>query len=256
MGGVILLMLLQSVYPTIGPVRAAAPPPFAVGERFEYTAKLGILTLGSASIEVVGIDTMRGEPAWNFQFTLESSSALFKMTSRLSSWTATDDFTSLRYEQYSKERSKEYVREYDIFPDSGFYRQKGVEGTKPTIDEPLDDASFLYFIRTTELVVGKTYTYDRYFRPDKGPITITVLKKEMMELPDGTKAECLVINPVVGEKTFAKKNRARIWITDDARRIPVQIQSELVGTITLRLKRIANAGGSGSGSPDTEHSSR
>jgi hypothetical protein len=255
MGGLILLMLLQTSYPTIGPARPPAPPPFAVGERFEYTAKLGMLSLGSASIEVVGIDTVRAEAAWNFRFTLEASNALFKITSRLSSWTATDDFTSMRYEQYSKENGKEYVRDYEIYPDSGFYRQEGVAGEKETVDDPLDDASFLYFIRTTELTVGKTYTFNRYFRPDKGPITIAVLKRETLELPDGKKAVCLVINPVVGDKgTFAKKSNARIWLTDDARRIPVQIKSELFGTITLRLKRIATAGGSGS--PDTDHSSR
>jgi hypothetical protein len=255
MGGLILLMLLQSAYPAIGPVRASAPPPFAVGERFEYSAKLGMLSLGSASIEVVSIDTVRDEPAWNFRFTLDGSAALFKITSRLTSWTATDDFTSLRYEQYSKENSKEYVREYDIFADSGYYRQKGEGGNKSTVDDPLDDASFLYFIRTTELTVGKTYTFNRYFRPDKGPITIKVLKRETMELPDGEKAVCLVINPVVGDKgTFAKKSNARIWLTDDARRIPVQIKTELFGTITLRLKRIANAGGSGSS--DSDHSTR
>ena len=254
MGATILLLLLQSSYPTIGAARPVAPP-FAVGERFEYSAKLGILSLGSASIEVVGIDSVRSKPAWNFRFTLEGSTALFKITSRLSSWTATDDFNTLRFEQYSKENSKEYVREYEIFPDSGFYRQKGIEGSKETVEDPLDDASFLYFIRTTELVVGKTYTFNRYFRPDKGPITIRVLKKESMQLPDGNKAECLVINPVVGDKgTFAKKSNARMWITNDARRIPVQIQTELFGTITLRLKRIASAGGSGS--PDTDQSTR
>lgn len=248
----LLLLLLQSSQSAVSsappPPSARPAPPFGVGERFEYSAKLGILSLGSASIEVVGIDTVRTRPSWNFRFTLEAANALFRITSRLDSWTSTDEFASLRFQQYSKENSKEYVREYDIFADSGYYRQKGVEGTKETVDDPLDDASFLYFIRTTELVVGKTYTFNRYFRPDKGPITVRVLKREAMELPDGTKPLCLVINPVVGDRgTFAKKSDARIWITDDARRIPVQIQTKLFGTITLRLKRIAQSAGADRG---------
>ncbi|MGH7560991.1 MAG: DUF3108 domain-containing protein [Gemmatimonadales bacterium] len=241
----LLTLLLQTGVATIGPAAAKAPP-FAVGERFEYSAKMGILSLGDATIEVGAMDTVRGERAWKFRFQLDGGNALFRITSRLESWTSTGDFSTRRYRQYSKENGKEYVREYEVYPDAGFFRQKGVEGTTPTAEDPLDDASFLYFIRTTELVVGKTYTYNRYFRPDKGPIVIRVLKRETMELPDKRKVTCLVLNPVIGEKgTFAKRNDARLWITDDARRIPVQIKSRYpFGAITLRLEKMT-AGATG-----------
>jgi hypothetical protein len=51
---------------------------------------------------------------------------------------------------------------------------------------------------------------------------------------------CLVLNPVVGERgLFAKRNDARLWLTDDGRRIPVQIRSTFEwGQITLRLQRM------------------
>ncbi|HSE51469.1 MAG TPA: hypothetical protein VLB00_04730, partial [Gemmatimonadales bacterium] len=64
---------------------APAPPsyPFGVGERFEYTAKLGMLSLGSASIQVVSIDTLRGRPVWYFRFGLSGGGAIFKINSTL-----------------------------------------------------------------------------------------------------------------------------------------------------------------------------
>ena len=41
-----------------------APPapayPWAVGEKLTYSAKLGMLTLGSGTLEVAGVDTVRG----------------------------------------------------------------------------------------------------------------------------------------------------------------------------------------------------
>ena len=44
----------------LAPAAGPASYPFAVGERLTYTAKLGLVTLGSGSLEVAGIDTLRG----------------------------------------------------------------------------------------------------------------------------------------------------------------------------------------------------
>jgi hypothetical protein len=55
-----------------------------------------------------------------------------------------------------------------------------------------------------------------------------------------------VLNPVVGDKMFAPRADARLWITDDARRLPVQIRSRLpYGTITLSLKKMTPASHTG-----------
>ena len=88
------------------------------------------------------------------------------------------------------------------------------------------------------LEVGQKYTYARYFRKEKNPVTIEVLKRESMDLPDGSKVKCLVLHPVIDTKgLFSKRSDTRIWLTDDARRLPVQIRTKFpFGTITLRLK--------------------
>ena len=226
---------------------AVSPPvsyPFGVGERFDYTAKFGMLSVGTASIQVAEIDTVRGQPAFLFRFSLDGSALVFRIQSSLESWTSVQGFRSLRFRQDSKENSRRYLREYEIFGDSGYYRQKEATATTPTSAEPLDDASFLYFVRTTPLEVGKSYKFERHFKPELNPILINVLKRETIELPDGTKVPSLVLNPVVGDKMFAERAEARLWITDDARRIPVQIRSRLpYGTITLRLEKITPAPG-------------
>lgn len=230
------LLVLQSTPPSL---------PFRVGERFEYAAKFGILTVGSAAIEVASLDTVRGKPAYHFRFTLDGSVVFFRINSSLESWTGVQDFRSLRFRRDSKENSKQYLRSFEIFGDSGYYRQVEPNPLPPAPSpaEPLDDASFLYFVRTTPLEVGKTYRFDRYYRGDRNPIVIKVLKRETLELPDGTKAPCLVLNPVVGESgLFAERADARLWITEDARRIPVQIRSRYrFGTITLKLAHLAKS---------------
>jgi hypothetical protein len=157
----------------------------------------------------------------------------------------TSDLISRRFVQDFVENDKATKRLYEIFPDSGFYREHGREKkTQPTPADPLDDAAFFYFVRVTPLEVGKKYTYDRYFRKDKNPVTIQVLKREKMELPDGNKVQCLVLHPTIDTKgLFSKRSETRIWLTDDARRLPVQIRTKFpFGTITLRLKEMVLPG--------------
>ncbi len=227
-------------FPLLLVLQAAAANPFAVGERFEYTAKLGVLKLGSAAITVVGVDTVRGEPAWHFKYTLDGGNALLKINSALESWTSVRRFHTLRFRRDSRENSKQYLRDYSVFADSGYYRQSHATATTPTTAEPLDYASILFFVRTTPLEVGKSYSFTRHFMPELNPITIRVVKRETMELPDGTEAECVILNPVVGEDgLFGRRAEAQVWITADARRIPVQIKSrQRFGNITLRIEKM------------------
>lgn len=221
---------------------STAPPPFQVGERFEYAAKFGVLRVGSGAIEVASIDTVRGEAAYHFRFSLEAKAIVYRINSTLESWTSTEGFHSLRFRRDNLENSKRYVRAWEIFPDSGYHRQVQPEPmpAAPTPANPLDDASFLFFVRTTPLEVGKTYNFERYFRPERNPIVIKVIKRESMKLPDGSAVDCLVLNPVIGEGgLFGARAQARLWITDDARRIPVQIKSRYsFGEVTLKLERI------------------
>jgi hypothetical protein len=212
-----------------------------VGERLDYSAKLGMLKLGEASIHVAAIDTVRGEPTFLFRFQLEGGNFLFRVKTILESWTSTADFKSLRFRNDNTENDRTRLREYEIFPDSGFYRQRGHEKPQPTPAQPLDDASLLYFVRSTPLEVGRTYRFDKYFQQAKNPLVIRVLKREQMSLPDGSKVACLVLNPIIDDRgMFADRADARLWITDDARRLPVQIRSRYpFGTVTLKLEKMA-----------------
>ena len=227
---------------------SAATPPFAVGERLDYVAKFGVLNVGSATIEVAGIDTVRATPAYHFVFKLDASALFgsFKIRSVIESWTSVNRFHALRFRRDNLQNGRQYLRSFEIFGDSGYYRQVDPEPLPPDAapSEPLDDASFLYFVRSTPLEIGKTYSFNRYYWAARNPITIRVVKRQTAELPDGTKVPCLVLNPVVGESgLFGKKASAMLMVTDDARRIPVEIRSRYsFGTVTLKLERISKSG--------------
>jgi hypothetical protein len=234
----IMGLLLAFAVQAASPVTPPASYPFVVGEKLSYSAKLGMLTLGSGTLEVASIDTVRGVESFRLRFRLRGKTAFYSLDDVLESWVGTSDLVSRRFVQDFEENGKVTKREYEIYPDSGHYREHGREKTAATPAEPLDDAAFFYFVRVTPLQVGEKYTYDRYFRKDKNPVTVQVLKREKMELPDGSKVQCLVLHPTIDTKgLFSKRSETRIWLTDDARRLPVQIRTKFpFGTITLRLK--------------------
>lgn len=248
---VIASILLLGFLQGTAPIQGTPDPvyPFGVGENLEYSAKLGFLRLGNGVIKIAGIDTIRGVPSFKFEFSLTGGNALYRLNSVLESWAGVRDLKSRRYHSTTDENGRLREKRYEIFPDSGFYRQEGVPGPQPSPEHPLDDAAFLYFVRTVPLEVGKTYELDYYFRKEKNPLIIRVEKREKMELPDGSKVDCLVVQPVIGDRgIFAEKQRGRVWVTDDARRVPVQIQTRYpFGVITLRLERMTLAPATGFG---------
>jgi hypothetical protein len=222
--------------------------PFAVGEKLTYTAKLGMISLGSGTLEVAGKDSIRGHETFRFRFRLQGKTVFYSLDDLLESWVGVGDFTSRRFVQDFVENNKPKHRTYEIYPDSGFFRELGKDKTEPTPPDPLDDAAFFYFVRITPLEVGKKYVYQRYFKKDKNPVTIDVVKREKMDLPDGSEVNCLVLRPVIDTPgMFSKRSDTRIWLTDDARRLPVQIRTKFpFGTITLRLKEMVLGGPSAS----------
>jgi hypothetical protein len=244
----LLAGLVQASPPSAPPSPAAAAYPFAVGETLTYSAKLGMLTLGSGTLQVAALDSVRGVETFRLRFRLQGKTIFYSLDDVLESWVATRKFASHRFVQDFVENDKPKQRTFEIFPDSGFYRETGHDTTFASPREPLDDAAFFYFIRVTPLEVGKTYRYDRYFKKEKNPVTIEVVKREKMELPDGSKVQCLVLHPVIDTKgMFSKRSDTRIWLTDDRRRLPVQIRSNFpFGTITLRLKEMVVPDGAAS----------
>jgi len=249
------LLLVMMTGLVASPAAAPSPPapaadsatyPFQVGERLQYAAKLGILRLGTAWMSVTGIDTVRGEESFVFEFGLDAAAPFYKSRNILQSWTGTEDLVSRRFRQDLVENGKERKRYFEIYPESLSYVQEQRPGTRESVASPLDDAAFFYFLRTIPLEMGKTYKHDRYFKKELNPVTIKVVKREKMELPGGKEVPCIVLNPTVGDDgLFAPRSKAMLWLTDDERRLPVQIRAKLpFGTVTLRLEKISAEGAS------------
>src|SRR5258707_714440 len=132
---------------------APQPVPFPIGERMVYSAKYGPFSVGEATMEVAGTDTIRGTEMVHILFHLKGGALWYHLDQTLESWVGRKDFRSRRYVTQTEERGKKRNNTFDIFPDSGFYREAGVDSAKPTVADPLDDPAFLYWLRTIPLEV-------------------------------------------------------------------------------------------------------
>lgn len=222
--------------------------PFDVGEQLVYDAKFGAIKVGTARMVVEEVDTLRGHEAWHTVFRVSGGTFFYKLRDRYESWFDTRTFGSLRHIQDVDQGSYERTRTFEIFPDRQVYTENESE-ERESVPEPLDDGSFLYFIRTIPFSVGQTYNFNRYFRPDRNPVTIRVLRRERVKVPAGT-FECVVIRPIIKSRgIFSEGGEAEIWISDDDRRIMVQMKSKLkIGSLNLYLKSYTPGNGQESGS--------
>ncbi len=224
--------------------RAAAPasahggarPVFGIGERADYEVKFGIVHVGSGDMEVVDTETVRGQTVWHTVFHIHGGTFFYHVNDVLESWFTTGSLASLRFVQHLDEGGAKRDRTYEIYPDRQVYVQNA-KPEQPSVSAPLDDGSFLYFVRTIPLEVGQTYNFDRYFNPKANPVTIRVLRKEKVTVPAGT-FNAIVVQPII--KTagiFSQKGEAQIWIADDSTRAMLQMKSKLsFGSINLYLR--------------------
>lgn len=218
---------------------SALTVPFSVGERADYDVKFGALKVGSASTIVKDIEDVRGISAWHTVFQLKGGTFFYRVNDVFESWIDRANFSSLRFYQTQEEGSSQRQKRYEIYPDLGMYTEmdKNPARDHPGVKNPLDDGSFLFFVRTLPLEVGRTYVSERYFRPEVNPIRVRVLRKETIDVPAG-RFDCVVVQPVIKTKgIFSENGDAEVWLSDDSRHVLVQLKSKLsFGSINLYLK--------------------
>ena len=220
------------------------PVPFGPGELMNYRARWGIFgTVGNGSLEVESVDTVRGEPAYKLAFRMKGKVVAWGMDDVQRSWLDVDNLFAHRFEQKLNQTSYKRDRTLDFLTDEMRWVRQGKEEENGELatDAPLDDVSFLYFVRTLPLEPGETYTLPRYYKDEGNPVTLKVLRREKIKVPAG-EFETVVVRPIIKTRgMFGEDGEAEVWFTDDAERILVKLQAKMGagpfgGTLKLELE--------------------
>jgi hypothetical protein len=239
----LVLLALATIPVTCAPARAQTAPaadelPFAVGERLSYRVRIAKLgTVGRGTMWVEGPVDVRGVGAYRLRSDIRARLGLVTATDQTESWLDPSRLASLRFQKRERHPLSTHDEAVELYPAERRWERADAGGRSLT-DAPLDELSFMYFLRTIPLAAKATYRFDRHYEPARNPTTIHVLRRERLETGAGTFNTVLIEMRVKDARRYRGEGIIRINFTDDARRIPVRIESAMpvFGTAVLLLE--------------------
>lgn len=228
---------------TLVPAASAQPrvdqrPPF-LGETLRFAMSIlgtagGELTLSAKETELAG------KPAWKFELSAVSGeflSKFFLVRDYLASWVDPRSFQSLRFEKHTVEgkRVRDELIEFD------YPGKLATRDGKPTpiTENTLDSLSSVYYIRLLDLAPGKPPVLLTVVSKRMFPLSVIVLGRETVTTPAGTFRTIRVEPRSPSEGLIGKGKNLVLWLTDDERKMPVQLKSKLkVGTLIGKLRAV------------------
>jgi len=220
-----------------------APLPFAIGERITYSvtvARLGAVGKGAMWIE--GPVDVRGVSTYLLRFDFSAGKGPIRASDQTSSWLDPLRMSAQRYWKREKHVLSHNLEHVEMFPaDRRWAASTGEHGVSPT-DAPLDELSFMYFIRTLPLAANAVYRFNRHFDSARSPTSISVIRRETVSTPAGDFNTVLVEMRVKDPRRYKGEGIIRINLTDDSVRLPVRIESSMpvVGTAVMTLETFNN----------------
>lgn len=211
-------------------------PPVFLGETLRFAMTIlgvagGEMTLSSAPAD------LSGKPTFRFEMSVVSNNFLskfFLVRDTIVSWIDPASFRSLRYEKHSVEgkRVRDELTEFDY--------EKGtatIDGKPAPLGEAtLDSLSSVYYLRTLNLD-GENPVSLEVFSGKPHKLNVEIQGRESIVVPAG-RFQTVRVEPKSTGSSLVGKNLI-LWLTDDARKIPVQLRSKLkVGTLVGKLKSI------------------
>ena len=107
----------------------------------------------------------------------------------------------------------------------------------PLGEATLDSLSSVYYLRTLSL--DKPVELSVFSGDAAHTLRVEVQAHEKVQTPAGTFDTIRVEPRSTGQSLIGKGKNLILWLTDDARKIPVQIKSKLkVGTLIGKLKSV------------------
>lgn len=227
--------------------------PFAAGERIEFDVRVArVGATGTAQMSVEGPVDVRGTPTLKLHFDFRAALGPLSASDCSISWIDPSRFVSLRFHKKERHLLARGEESLELYPDEG--RRVGVDGESREMGTsvPLDELSFIYFLRTLAFDADSTLELARHYEAGRNPVRVRMLGRDTVQTPLGMIPVIQLEMRVRDPRRYGRgEGVIRLDLSDDARRLPVRMESEmpLVGRAVMTLRAVAGAFPSMAGIP-------
>ncbi len=216
---------------------------FKPGEKLAYRVRYGFIQAGEISIEVKPTSRMfSGRKAHHIVGvgqTIRAFSWFYKMRDRYDSYIDAEGLFPWEFERDLKESNYASHKKYRFYPDRGAVETSKGQ-TYATPHGVQDMISAFYYARTFDFSrakPGDVFSVESFMDEEIFNLQVKFLGRETIKTKKGT-FRCLKFVPHVQEgRVFKKEESVVIWISDDANKIPVLAQADIVvGSIKIELE--------------------
>lgn len=230
--------------------------PFQVGERIEFTVRYAAFEAGHFTFEVKPVKKIEGRPVFHFYISARTSS-IFAWVYTLKDYAESFWDMKLRRPYLMKIYGEEsrFIREvqttFDWKKKQARYQAKILEIGKGLDEEDKswdlkhleaqDVVSALYFLRTKDLAVGKSFDF-RVAEKGKDILVRAKVEKEEEISTKLGKFMTYVVKPTFAvDGAWKQKGEMTLWLTKDKHKTPIQFEAKIkLGTIRGRLFSLKN----------------
>ncbi len=217
--------------------------PFKPGEKLTYNISWSnILEAGTAIMEVREERRSDGNPAYHLLSVVSSTGLLakfYKISDTVESFIDSDGLSSLSFhlDQHHGKRTKKRDMTFDHAKGTVLVRTNGLQETYSVPADVQDSLSSLYYVRTRqEFIIGKPIIVNVHEDGKTWAVEVQTLGREKLKTAFGQINTIKIKTYPKYEGVFQNMGEIYIWLTDDARKIPVLMKSTIsIGTIVSTL---------------------
>ena len=151
------------------------------------------------------------------------------------------------YEFHQRIREGNYKRDFSARFDQ--INNLAIVGDKQyKVEEYIQDIiSALFYVRTMDLSAmknGEMITLRNFYKDTTFALPVRIVRRETIKVKAGT-FRTILVQPVVSEGSpFKFNNMINVWLTDDARKIPIKVSTSIIlGDVGAELFRYSGVRG-------------
>ncbi|MEK6656821.1 MAG: DUF3108 domain-containing protein [Nitrospirota bacterium] len=239
----LLFFILCYIFIAENSFAEAKPFPFTVGEKFTFDITWMGFFAGTATLEVNQKVKYKDKDVYHIVSTAKSSrfvSTFYPVDDKSETFIDAKEVFSylhkVRVREGGYKNDKE--TEFDQINHKAYYRRDSSKEEVFDIPPKVQDAlSCFYYFRTLDNIeIGKPIFIDTFESEKTWQLEVLILGKEKIKTPVG-EFNTIKLKPLLKFKgVFIHKGDVYIWVTDDYRRLPVQIKSKvIIGYFTATL---------------------